>query len=93
MFQNIHIHIANSSSVSLGKKPRLRGFAKPVFTIMFLPQHRHEDGQIETEDFRGILRSKAFNIYIKTKPHHEYYSNRPPQGNKPQTKPKNLKSY
>lgn len=50
MFQNIHIHTAKSFSVSLGKKPRLRGFAKPVFTIMFLPQHRHEDGQIETED-------------------------------------------
>lgn len=69
MFQNIHIHIAKSSSVSLGKKTRLRGFAKPVFTIMFLPQHRHEDGQIETEGFRGMARSKELNIYIKTKPH------------------------
>lgn len=82
MFQNIHIHIAKSSSVSLGKKPRLRGFAKPVFTIMFLPQHRHEDGQIETEGFRGIARSEELNRYIKTKPNNEYYSNKPPQSKK-----------
>lgn len=69
----MHSHIAKSSSVSLGREPRLRGFAKPVFPITFLPQHRHEDGQIETEDFRGTPRSKESNLHIKMKPHHECY--------------------